>query len=196
MPKIVDVEQKRSELVAASWEVISSEGLSGATLKRVAAEAGCTTGMLTYYFPDRDALLVESLRTAHYAAAARMLKAAKKAEKDTDRLRAVVLEGLPLDNDRLREWKVWIAFWGAAAGGSRLASENSRRYDEWRELLEAVLLPLSKSAAEIDSQLSWLIALIDGLGLRLTLLAADPKALAAAQKDARLQVDRAVAALS
>ena len=53
MPKSVDPTQKRAAFVAASWDVIAAEGLRGATLRRVAAEAGCTTGALTHYFSDR-----------------------------------------------------------------------------------------------------------------------------------------------
>ena len=44
--------------------VIATEGLRGATLRRVAAEAGCTTGALTHYFADRQALLTAALQAA------------------------------------------------------------------------------------------------------------------------------------
>ena len=88
MPKTVDPAQKRAELVDASWDVIAAEGLKGATLRRVAAEAGCTTGALTHYFPDRRSLLVAALRSAHFQAAARMLEATRRASSDVDRLKA------------------------------------------------------------------------------------------------------------
>lgn len=37
LPKIVDLEERKTQFVTASWEVIASEGLSAATLRRVAA---------------------------------------------------------------------------------------------------------------------------------------------------------------
>ena len=62
MPKVVNHEEQRAGFVTASWEVIAEEGLGAATLRRVAAAAGMTTGALTHYFSDREALLVEALR--------------------------------------------------------------------------------------------------------------------------------------
>ena len=133
MPKSVDPIQKRAELVSASWDVIAAEGLKAATLRRVAAEAGCTTGALTHYFRDRRALLIDALRSAHYQAGGRMADAASRAASDLARLKAVLLEALPLDAARLREWRVWLAFWAEAMNDSELAEDGdddrSSRFD-------------------------------------------------------------------
>ena len=43
MPKQVDHGARRRQLVEASWAVIAREGLEGATLRKVAAAANCTT---------------------------------------------------------------------------------------------------------------------------------------------------------
>lgn len=169
LPKIVDPEEKRAALVAASWSVIAQEGLGAATLRRVASVAGVTTGALTHYFSDRDALLIEALRAAHVTAGARMLEAAERDLSPKARLTAVVLEALPLDHNRLTEWKVWLAFWGAAAGDARLLEENRRRYAEWRQLLQALLLPLEKEPRQSSEWADFLMVIIDGLGTRVTL---------------------------
>ena len=167
MPKSVDPTEKRAELVAASWDVIAAEGLKAATLRRVAAQAGCTTGALTHYFSDRRALLIAALRAAHFQAGARMFEASQRAMSDPDRLRSVLLEALPLDAPRLREWRVWLAFWAESMNDAELAAENDRRYAEWRELLEEAVRPLIGSEAEREQELALLIALVDGLGLRI-----------------------------
>lgn len=167
MPKAVDRTEKRAEFVAASWNVIASEGLRAATLRRVASEAGCTTGSLTHYFPDRRSLLVNSLRSAHFEAGTRMLKAAERASNDFERLEAVLFESLPLDAPRMREWRVWLAFWAEAMNDPELALENQRRYAEWRNLLSDVVSPLVSASATLESELDLLIALVDGLGLQL-----------------------------
>ena len=135
----------------------------------MASVAGVTTGALTHYFSDRDALLIEALRAAHVAAGARMLRAAERDQSPKDRLTAVVFEALPLDHDRLTEWKVWLAFWGAAAGDARLLEENRRRYAEWRKLLRAFLAPLEKEPKQSSERADHLMVFIDGLGIRVTL---------------------------
>ena len=167
MPKAVDREQKRAEFVAASWNVIASEGLRQATLRRVAAEAGCTTGSLTHYFADRRSLLIDSLRAAHFEAGARMSKAADVAPTPLGRLEAVLLEALPLDAARMREWRVWIAFWAESMNDEKLAEENARRYKDWRSLLFDIVSPLTKDGEAALAEVEHLVALVDGLGLQL-----------------------------
>lgn len=167
MPKLVDAGEKRAEFVVASWQVIAAEGLKGTTLRRVAAEAGCTTGALTHYFSDRRSLLVDALRLAQHQAGARMVAAAERAPSHPEALTAVLLEALPLDEPRLREWRVWLAFWAESMHDAGLADENERRYAEWRDLLREVVGPLVRNADEAEQEVAHLVALVDGLGLRL-----------------------------
>jgi BetI-type transcriptional repressor, C-terminal len=42
-------------------------------------------------------------------------------------LRAVLAEALPLDQERVLEWRVWLAFWGSAATNARLQAEQRTR---------------------------------------------------------------------
>lgn len=51
-----DRDAKRAALLHAAIEVIAREGYGGASLRKVAMQAGCTTGAVTYYFPDKDAM--------------------------------------------------------------------------------------------------------------------------------------------
>ncbi len=183
MPKSVDPSERRAELVAASCEVIATEGLKGATLRRVAAEAGCTTGALTHYFSDRRSLLIDALRAVHYQAGQRMAEAAKRASSDLERLTAVLLEALPLDAPRLREWRVWLAFWAESMNDAELAEENARRYAEWRALLQEVVGPLTRNATQTEQEVAQLVALIDGLGLRVARHTEGDAALEAQQRE-------------
>ncbi len=183
MPKSVNPSQKRAEFVAASWDVIAAEGLRAATLRRVAAEAGCTTGALTHYFADRRALLTDALRAAHSQAGARMLEAARRTPSDLERLKAVLLEALPLDEPRLREWRVWLAFWAASMNDAELSEENALRYAEWRGLLLEVVGPLTRNASQTEQEVAHLVALVDGLGLRLARHTEGDAALEAQQRE-------------
>jgi AcrR family transcriptional regulator len=168
LPRTVDHDERRRAFIAASWDVLATEGLGAATLRRIAAEAGCTTGALTHYYPDRAGLLVDALRAAHEAAARRMRVAAVAAETPHARLRAVLLEALPLDAERRREWKVWIAFWAEASADAALRTENARRYAEWHALLARLLEPFHAKPAERRRAALALAAFVDGLGLQMS----------------------------
>ena len=53
-----DREARSGELVAAARAVIAQEGYSGATLRKVAEQAGATTGAVSYYFENKEAFVL------------------------------------------------------------------------------------------------------------------------------------------
>jgi AcrR family transcriptional regulator len=54
---IGDREAKSGELIEAARYVIAREGYAGASLRKVAACAGCSTGAVTYYFANKEAMV-------------------------------------------------------------------------------------------------------------------------------------------
>ena len=109
MPKLVDREQRREELAAALWRLVLREGIEGASLRRVAAEAGWSTGSLRHYFATQSELLAFAMELVAQRVTARV--AAHRLSAD---LRAtaerLVREVLPLDAERHAEAQVWLAF--------------------------------------------------------------------------------------
>lgn len=170
MPKVVDHDERRAQIVSATWDALASVGLEGATMRVIAERAGCTTGRLTHYFASREEILTAALRAVHERAGVRMIRAAEGAS-GASALRAVLLEALPLDDDRRREWQVWLAFWAQAAVDGNLRAENDQRYREWRDVLDRLLreavpdLRTAERGARVDD----LVALVDGLGVQAAL---------------------------
>lgn len=52
-----DHKAKRAELLAAAIAVIAREGYAGASMRKVAQHAGCTTGAVTYYFANKEEMI-------------------------------------------------------------------------------------------------------------------------------------------
>lgn len=173
MPKVVDHEQRRRELVTATWAVIAEEGIEAATIRRIAEAAGCTTGRITHYFDAKDDILVAALRAVHLAAASRMAAAiaAGHNRDPVDALRSVLQEALPLDAQRRIEWRVWLAFWSRAASEQTLREEQAHRYAEWRSLLTSLVgaLEPERAPAAMTVDVDLLAATIDGLGVQAVL---------------------------
>ena len=57
MPKVVDHDQRRAEIIGALWEVISERGTEGASLTTVARAAGVSVGRIQHYFASKQALV-------------------------------------------------------------------------------------------------------------------------------------------
>ena len=81
MPKVVDHEERRSELAAAVWRLASRDGLEAVTVRRVAEEAGWSTGAVVHYFADKEDLLLFAFSTV----ADRVRTRLTKAESEHDR---------------------------------------------------------------------------------------------------------------
>ena len=173
MPKIVHHDTKREEIAAAVWRAIARVGIEASTVREIAREAGCSTGVLVHYFPDKDALLIHALRLATARAGSRMALRSRNL-RGLAALRMVVREALPIDEDSAVEWRIWLSFWGRAIHDAALAAEQARRYEEWRGLVRS-LITEAQRADELRKQLSAereadaLVALIDGIGIQATL---------------------------
>src|SRR4030095_7790842 len=63
MPKVAYHEERRAERCAAVWRLASREGLEAVTVRRVAEEAGWSTGAVVHYFSDKEELLLFAFRT-------------------------------------------------------------------------------------------------------------------------------------
>jgi TetR/AcrR family transcriptional regulator, transcriptional repressor of bet genes len=171
VPKTVDHRQRHDEIVEAAWRVMAEEGFEAATMRRIAEEAGCTTGRITHYFDSKDDILLAALRAVHTAAAVRM---ARQADRHTglEALRRVIDEALPLDATRIQEWRVWLAFWGHATARGGLVAEQRRRYRSWRALLRSLLDDAAElrelpRALDRDLAVDRIVAVVDGLGIQL-----------------------------
>lgn len=57
MPKIVDHEARREEISAALWRIVEREGISGASIRSVANEAGYPKATAMHYFKNEAELL-------------------------------------------------------------------------------------------------------------------------------------------
>jgi AcrR family transcriptional regulator len=184
MPRTVDPAERRARVAAAARTVIARDGLDATTVRRVAAEAGSSTTVVTHYFTDKQALLVAAVEDAYRAVAARMAAHVAAGPGGVPTLRAVLLEALPLDAERVVEARVWMAFWSMAVTHPALRAVQSAGYREWRELVARVLAEAAdrdEIAAELDpgGVGEQLLCLVDGLLMQATL---EPDRLPAARQ--------------
>ncbi|MEO0969064.1 MAG: TetR/AcrR family transcriptional regulator [Cyanobacteria bacterium J06639_18] len=59
MPKIVDHEQYRKELLWKSFDLFAQKGYASITMREIAKEIGVSTGTLYHYFPNKEALFLQ-----------------------------------------------------------------------------------------------------------------------------------------
>jgi AcrR family transcriptional regulator len=135
MAKVVDSEEKRAHIVSAAWQVVIANGLDATTMRMIASAAGCSTGMVTHYFANKDEILETLVRQVSRRAEQRLTIAVNASEGGIAGLRALLVESLPLDEERIAEWRIWLALWNRALDSRPLSREWARRDRRWIMLL-------------------------------------------------------------
>ena len=135
MPKRVDHDQRRLEIVEAAWRLIARGGFAAATMREIAAEAGFANGALKYYFESKDDLLVAAFQHTFYRVNERAARAIGD-RTGLEAIRLLCLEMLPLDEERRVESRVAVAFWDRASSSPKLRKVHADSFAIWRTWME------------------------------------------------------------
>jgi len=159
--------ERRAEIVRAAGRIIEQKGLAGASLRAIARELGCTTGVLTHHFVNKEDLLQAALDALFRPFDQRLTTA----HRDADRLasiRNMLLFILPVSATTQAAARLWLRIVLRAVVDQSLAFDYRQRYGALRhgfkELLEegqktGEFAPDFDPAIEADI----LFALVDGL---------------------------------
>src|SRR3954466_7531443 len=108
MPIQVDRERQRETGTSPGPRLVADEGVTALTFRRVAEAAGSSTAIVSTYFTDKRDLLISTFRAAATRTTLRFQATIDRGATLQDCLEA----WLPLDAERLLDWRVIIAFWG------------------------------------------------------------------------------------
>ena len=153
MPKIVDWDAKRDEILSATWRVIARDGLARATITAIAREAKCSRGILAHYFDDKADILGSAMMVSHRRFIDR-IDAQTAGRTGLDALRVTMLEALP--------------FWGRALGTPALRDLQNTEFDQLVSRLRGHLAQARDQGElagglDLDFAAHQLVVLIDGL---------------------------------
>jgi AcrR family transcriptional regulator len=161
-------DERRNEVAKAAWQVIVREGLDRTSMRAIAQELGASTGVVTHYFRDKDALILFALERVFENVLADM-KIAAQGQPGIDGFAQMICTALPLEMSDKDDWKVWVAFLGYSIGREHLVQEHRKRYDLLRQIIAQELADLQAAnliRADIDLILeaNAIVALVDGIG--------------------------------
>lgn len=116
MPKKVDHHARRTLLADALMRVAARRGLDDVSLRHVAAEAGVTAGMVQHYFRTKDEMMIFAIGAVRERVEQRLAADPLPPAAGPRRLvEALLVQLLPLDEDRELEAHVGLAFQAYAA---------------------------------------------------------------------------------
>jgi TetR/AcrR family transcriptional regulator, transcriptional repressor of bet genes len=142
MPKKVDPIAQRQMIAEAAIRVIASRGIEGAKLRDIARAANITTGTIMHYFESKQQVLEAALERIVARTITRMQSCNFPAGKlSVGTFVNEAIYQLPVNEDNRAEWKVWLAFCGAALADAELLRIHRRHY---RKLVSRVMLILHR----------------------------------------------------
>ncbi len=183
-----DHAERREAIAQAAADAIATRGLEQVTLRDIAAALGVTTGVLTHYFPSKDALVAFTKAQAFDRHLARAREAAAGAE-GIERLHAVVAELLPVDAERRTSWRLLVAFHGSAVGSAAMRRAHDRRMRAWFAFFAELVAPLGIADAEATGLAVALF--VEGMAVHLAMMQ-PPRPAPWQRAFARTQVERLV----
>lgn len=175
MPRVVDHDQRREAIAAAACKAIARHGIDAVTLGDIGDQADCTTGAITHYFEDKDAVMLAALDLVIQRLYRRMTRAV---ERDPTDLRGFLAETMPLRPESRDGIKVWFSFWTRTFSSRALNRRQRTMHVRWFNALTerlAVAQDAGLLRADIDIafETETIAALINGIGLRAVLDARD-----------------------
>jgi AcrR family transcriptional regulator len=170
LPKIVDHEERREEVITAVWRVIARDGLESSTIRAIAKETGASAGILAHYFEDKDDILTYALKLSH-----RRIRERQNNKLNgltgLEALKALVLDNLPLDEERELETRLEISYWARSLTRAEVTKVQRAEAAILHKRMVTLVLE-AQGLGEIEKNQSpemiveRLHALIDGLSLR------------------------------
>jgi AcrR family transcriptional regulator len=148
VPKIVDHAERREAVAEAVLAVAARSGLSNATLREIAREAGCSTGTLSHYFRDKHELLLFAFRLAMDRGVTRQPQPGDP-RPHLAQLRDFLAGVLPINQEGRASCAIFLEFasWSLSSGdiAQLLREQHHRSCRKMAALLQAAAL-----AGEID----------------------------------------------
>ena len=131
-----DHNAKRAELLAAAISVISQEGYAGASMRKVAQRAGCTTGAVTYYFANKEEV-VTAVAQSLFDKIDVLLEANRK-KVDVKALIEQWLQWIIYDEPD--SWLAWLQLLTHARHEQAFACVIKQHYVRFRQVFTALLV--------------------------------------------------------
>ncbi|MGY1683539.1 TetR/AcrR family transcriptional regulator [Geodermatophilus sp. SYSU D01176] len=138
MPKLVDREQRRREILEVTWRLMASRGADAATMREIAREAGYANGALAYYFANKEAL-VEAAYGYVFDRTNDRIREATAGLRGAAALRAFLVEVMPTTEVTRMEARIVLPFWSRTVADERFAELNDAAMQRWRRELTELL---------------------------------------------------------
>jgi AcrR family transcriptional regulator len=130
---------RRAQLTAAAYKVVAQKGYNDFTIKDIAEEAGLSTGLVHYYFKNKEDLLFKLLKEMNANLRDNLKKALTELTEPKDRLMAFCDEAFDLVDKEKAYFYVLIDFWAQMNHDNRIRQANVKLFQSYRDEISSII---------------------------------------------------------
>ena len=157
-------DERRRAIAQVTMGLIAREGLEAATVRRIAAEVGFSTTIVTHYFADKQELLLWAYREVDEWARERFERA--MAQEPVD-LVGYLMSMCAVDEEDRITWRPLIGIWDRALRDPAFAAELHGWIDTTLARLIAIVRLRDPVCADPGGIARRLLAMVQGISLQL-----------------------------
>ena len=161
-------EDRRNDLVDATLRCIAEHGHAGVSVRRIAAEAGVSAGLVNHHFDGIETLVAAAYEKQSTDLLATVMTSVERETAPRRRLSAyfaAIFSDAVLDPGQL---EIWVVFWSLLPHVEPLKAIQKRMWSDYRGSIERELAacPAADPAFDAAQIALGLAALMDGLWLQ------------------------------
>jgi AcrR family transcriptional regulator len=165
MPRYVDHDERRGEIINATIDVLSDSGLGGLSFRSLAGRLGGSTTVVTHYYPTIKDLLDDVARRLVQSWESELEALEKGLDDPYDRLWALLTWLLPLTERGRREERSRIALLADQLAGNEHRAQFEANERQVREFLRGHLAELVEGPAVLERSVELLRVTVNGIVL-------------------------------
>jgi TetR/AcrR family transcriptional regulator, fatty acid metabolism regulator protein len=163
-------DQKREELIKATYQVVAEKGYSAVTLQDIAERAGVSKGSTLYYFATKEELFLGALEWMIEKVHTRIGETVSTVDDPVEKVKAAIGAIFANAQESRQFFLAYSDFVSLGTRNKRFYDLNSRFYHGCcnldREIIEAGIKAGLFRQLDIDEASSMMRALVDGLMLQ------------------------------
>ncbi|MEO1207987.1 MAG: TetR/AcrR family transcriptional regulator [Cyanobacteria bacterium J06638_20] len=157
MPKIVDHDHYRKELLNQCSKLFAEQGYGSITMRQIAQGLGVSTGTLYHYFPSKEGIFIQLIQETCERDVANFFAQAPSAATLQERLTTLMTFFLKGYKSYQQKMLLWVDFY---QHGQRNAAENPSYLGQfWRKTRDQLMTYLELPAERVD----FILVFMDGL---------------------------------
>lgn len=158
---------RRAQLTRAAYKVVGQKGYYDFTIRDIAREAGLSTGLVHYYFKNKEDLLLNLLKEINRNMTVILNKAIGKSDDPYEKLNIFMHQAFNVVKDQKDYFYIVIDFWTQVNKNERMKRANTKLFKSYRDEVYKILAEGIEKGVfkklDIDFTSAVIISIIQGM---------------------------------